>query len=82
LLSGIVPACEPIHTKRGADRQHCAAREQHHELCVRRPRARSAVRDVSSIGLDPEQRAKQPLAGSLFEITPGVRGLAPALFGG
>jgi xylono-1,5-lactonase len=36
----------------------------------------------ASIGLDAEQRAKQPLAGSLFEIKPGVRGLAPALFGG
>jgi len=36
----------------------------------------------ASIGLDAEQHAKQPLAGSLFEIAPGVRGLAPALFGG
>jgi sugar lactone lactonase YvrE len=36
----------------------------------------------ASIGLDDEQRAKQPLAGSLFEVSTGVRGLAPALFAG
>jgi xylono-1,5-lactonase len=36
----------------------------------------------ASIGLDDEQRGRQPLAGSLFEVSPGVRGLAPALFAG
>jgi len=36
----------------------------------------------ASIGLDDAQRARQPLAGSLFEVSPGVHGLAPALFAG
>jgi len=34
------------------------------------------------IALSDEQRSHQPLAGSLFEADPGVRGLAPALFAG
>jgi len=36
----------------------------------------------ASIGLDEEQRRMQPLAGSVFEVKPGVRGVAPALFAG
>ena len=36
----------------------------------------------ASIGLDDAQRGRQPLAGSLFEVSSGVRGLAPALFAG
>lgn len=36
----------------------------------------------ASIALSDEQRRSQPLAGSLFEVNTGVRGLAPALFAG
>jgi xylono-1,5-lactonase len=36
----------------------------------------------AAIGLTGEERRKQPLAGSLFEVNPGVRGIAPALFAG
>lgn len=36
----------------------------------------------ASIGLDEEQRRMQPLAGSLFEVRPGVRGVAANLFAG
>jgi len=33
-------------------------------------------------GLSPEQRAREPLSGQLIRLRPGVRGRAPALFGG
>jgi D-xylonolactonase len=36
----------------------------------------------ASIGLNEDQRAQQPLAGSLFEVRPGVRGIAAALYAG
>jgi sugar lactone lactonase YvrE len=36
----------------------------------------------ASIALSDEQRRQQPLAGSLFEVNPGVRGLVPAMFAG
>lgn len=33
-------------------------------------------------GLSPKQRRAQPLAGALFRVRPGVRGLPPAIYGG
>ena len=33
-------------------------------------------------GLSATERAAQPLAGSLFRVRPGVRGVAPVPFGG
>ena len=37
---------------------------------------------TASIGLDGEQAAAQPLAGGLFAVRPGVRGLPTPVFGG
>jgi sugar lactone lactonase YvrE len=36
----------------------------------------------ASVGLDDEEREEQPLAGGLFEIVPGVKGLPAGQFGG
>jgi sugar lactone lactonase YvrE len=36
----------------------------------------------ASVGLDEEDREEQPLAGGLFEVVPGVKGLPAGQFGG
>jgi sugar lactone lactonase YvrE len=33
-------------------------------------------------GLSPRQRREEPLAGALFRVRPGLRGIAPAVFVG